>query len=153
MANVVKITGQKALLRKFAKVGKTPSINRALRPLMTKAARAVATQAKNNVKGINKHVAKSIGQKSITYKSDKNLVKIIGVRVYTSRKIKAGGSKNNSAKNSALIAKEAKEIEFGTNPDVQSFPFMRKALQQQKGAVISILSQVGKSLEKQLKNA
>ncbi len=147
----VKIKGAKKLLKKFEKAGKVPSVNRALRPLMTKAARMIASQAKNNVKGISKFVSKAIAVRSKTYKSDFNMVRIIGPRVYTGQKIKVGGSKNRAERDSQDVAIEAKAIEFGTDPEIPARPFMRTALASRKTAIIKILSQFGKEIEKQLK--
>ncbi len=108
-------------------------INRHMRAPMNQAGKLVVKKQKDLIKNTDKHIAKSIGQKSKVYKNGV-VVRVIGPRAY-SKDIKAG----KVTKSSALVISEANDIEYGKN-DKAAHPFIRPSLPQTATAVKAIIS-------------
>jgi len=123
----------KDLENKLTKGLKPAKINREMRGAMNQAGRLVVKAQKNAVKNEDRHVAKSIRQRSKVYKEGV-VVRIIGPQVY-SKDIKAAGE----TRPSAVVAAEAYDIEFGSSDQVPK-PFVRPSLQKTKNQVKRLIS-------------
>ena len=123
----------KALEKKLTKDLKPGKINREMRAPMNQAGKLVVKKQKELVKGTDKFVAKSIKQKSKSYKNGV-VVRVVGPVAY-SKDIKSG----KVSKSSAIVISDANDIEYGKN-DKAAHPFIRPSLPQTESLVKAIIS-------------